>query len=85
MKAMTASEARQNFGQFLDYGIQEPVVIKRHQRDLGVFLPMALYRNLISAQNRKIAKSMEKLQSEARKSGLNAAQLARLLASENPS
>jgi hypothetical protein len=40
---------------------------------------------LISAQNRKIAKSMEKLQSEARKSGLNAAQLARLLASENPS
>ena len=34
MKAMTASEARQNFGQFLDYGIQEPVVIKRHQRYL---------------------------------------------------
>jgi PHD/YefM family antitoxin component YafN of YafNO toxin-antitoxin module len=69
MKAMTASEARQNFGQFLDYGIQEPVVIKRHQRDLGVFLPMALYRNL---------------QAEARRSGLAAAALDRLLAAENP-
>jgi PHD/YefM family antitoxin component YafN of YafNO toxin-antitoxin module len=85
MKAITASEARQNFGQFLDYGLQEPVVIKRHQRDLGVFLPMALYRNLVSAQNRKITKSMEKLQSEARQSGLTAAQLKRLLATENPS
>jgi PHD/YefM family antitoxin component YafN of YafNO toxin-antitoxin module len=85
MKAMTASEARQNFGQFLDYGIQEPVVIKRHQRDLGVFLPMALYRNLVSAQNRKITRSMDKLQAEARKNGLTAATLDRLLAAENPS
>lgn len=85
MKAMTASEARQNFGQFLDYGIQEPVVIKRHERELGVFLPMALYRNLVSAQNRKITRSMDKLQAEARKSGLTAAALDRLLAAENPS
>ena len=84
MKAMTASEARQNFGQFLDYGIKEPVVIKRHQRDLGVFLPMALYRNLVSAQNRKITRSMDKLQAEARRSGLTAAALDRLLAAENP-
>lgn len=61
------------------------MVIKRHQRDLGVFLPMALYRNLVSARNRKIAKSMDKLQSEARPSGLTAAQLNRLLATENPS
>jgi len=84
-KAMTASETRQNFGQFLDYGIQEPVVIKRHQRDLGVFLPMALYRNLVSAQNRKITRSMDKLQAEARKAGLTAVALDRLLAAENPS
>lgn len=46
---------------------------------------MALYRNLVSARNRKIAKSMDKLQSEARPSGLTAAQLNRLLATENPS
>jgi hypothetical protein len=61
------------------------VVIKRHQRDLGVFLPMALYRNLVSAQNRKITRSMDKLQAEARKAGLTAAALDRLLAAENPS
>jgi PHD/YefM family antitoxin component YafN of YafNO toxin-antitoxin module len=79
MKAMTASEARQNFGQFLDYGIQEPVVIKRHQRDLGVFLPMALYRNLVSAQNRKITRSMDKLQAEARRSGLTCCREAGLM------
>jgi len=59
------------------------VVIKRHQRDLGVFLPIALYRNLVSAQNRKITRSMDKLQAEARKAGLTAAVLDRLLAAEN--
>ena len=33
---MTATEARQNFGQFLDFGIQELVVIRRQNRELGV-------------------------------------------------
>jgi hypothetical protein len=46
---------------------------------------MALYRNLVSAQNRKITRSMDKLQAEARKAGLTAAALDRLLAAENPS
>ena len=85
MKAMTATEVRQNFGQFLDFGIQEPVVIKRHERELGIFLPMPLYRNLLSAQNRKITDSMDKIQSEARKSGLAEADLESILADENPS
>lgn len=85
MRAMTASEARQNFGQFLDYAIQEPVVIKRHQRDLGVFLPMALYRSLIATQNRKITRSMDKLQAETSRSGLTEEALEELLSKENPS
>jgi hypothetical protein len=46
---------------------------------------MALYRNLVSAQNRKITRSMDKLQAEARKAGLTAAALDGLLAAENPS
>jgi len=85
MRAMTASEARQNFGQFLDYAIQEPVVIKRHQRDLGVFVPMALYRNLVSGQNRKITGAMDELQAEAGRAGLTQEALDQVLSKENPS
>lgn len=84
MRAMTASEARQNFGQFLDYAIQEPVVIKRHQRDLGVFLPMAIYRSLVTAQNRQITQSMDKLQAEAARTGLTEEVLEDVLSEENP-
>jgi hypothetical protein len=46
---------------------------------------MPLYRNLLSAQNRKITDSMDKIQSEARKSGLAEADLEAILAKENPS
>jgi len=83
MKTMTATEARQNFGQFLDFGIQEPVVICRQKRELGVFLPMALYRKLVAVENRKILNVMDTLQSQA--AGLSESALEDLLAKENPS
>ena len=80
---MTATNARQNFGQFLDFGIQEPVVIGRQKRELGVFLPMALYRKLVAGENRKITDAMDKLQSQA--GGLPESTLEALLKQENPS
>jgi hypothetical protein len=82
---MTATDARQNFGQFLDYGIQEPVVIKRQKRDLGVFLPMALYRKLVAGENLKMMQAMDKLQSEAGAGGLSESTLDALLKQESPS
>ena len=80
---MTATDARQNFGQFLDFGIQEPVVIRRQKRELGVFLPLALYRKLVAGENRKIAEAMGRLQSEA--GGFSESALEALLEDENPS
>lgn len=59
---MTASEVRQNFGQFLDYGIQEPVVVKRQKRELGVFLPMGLYRRMLARQNSRILAEVDIVQ-----------------------
>ena len=85
MKTMTATDARQNFGQFLDFGIVEPVVIKRQKRDLGVFLPMALYRKLIEGENRKVIGAMDAFQGEAAASGLSESDLDSLLKEENPS
>lgn len=83
MKTMTATDVRQNFGQFLDFGIQEPVIIRRQKRELGVFLPMALYRKLVAGENGKIMQAMDKLQSEA--GGLSESDLEALLKAENPS
>jgi PHD/YefM family antitoxin component YafN of YafNO toxin-antitoxin module len=85
MKTMTASRVRQNFGQFLDFGIQEPVVIKRQKRALGVFLPMALYRKLVEGENRKVMEAMDQLQAEAGDGGLTESELDGLLEAENPS
>jgi PHD/YefM family antitoxin component YafN of YafNO toxin-antitoxin module len=83
MKTMTATEVRQNFGQFLDFGIQEPVVIRRQKRELGVFLPMSLYRKLIAAENRKIVQAIDTLQAQT--VGLSESTLETLLKEENPS
>jgi len=80
---MSATDVKQNFGQFLDFGNVEPVVIRRQRRDLGVFLPMALYRKLVAAENRKITQAMDKLQSQA--AGLSESTLDALLKAENPS
>lgn len=85
MKTMTATEARQNFGQFLDFGIQEPVVIKRQKRELGVFLPIALYRKLIEGENCKVIQAMDNLQDEALTNGLSESDVESLLKEENPS
>lgn len=82
MKTMSATDARQNFGQFLDFGIQEPVVIKRQKRELGVFLPMALYRKFVAAENLKITQSMKALQAEAGRGGLSQRALDKLLEAE---
>jgi PHD/YefM family antitoxin component YafN of YafNO toxin-antitoxin module len=84
MKTMTATNVRQNFGEFLDFGIQEPVVIKRQKRALGVFLPMALYRKLVEGENRKLLQAMDKLQAEAIAGGLTDSELDPLLKDQTP-
>lgn len=85
MKSMTATDARQNFGQFLDYGIQEPVLIKRQKRELGVFMPMSLYKKLVASQNLKVIHAMENLQGEVSVGTLSESELDTLLKEVNPS
>ena len=40
MKTMTAAQAKNSFGQFLDAAQREPVVVTKHDRPVGVFLSM---------------------------------------------
>jgi prevent-host-death family protein len=41
MKTMTAAEAKNKFGQFLDAAQREPVLVTKNDRPVGVFLSMA--------------------------------------------
>ena len=85
MKTITASQARQNFGEFLETGIREPIVIKRHRRELGIFLPMTLYSRLVEGLNANVSRAMDDLQVEVAGGELNEEILRELLAEENPS
>ena len=40
MKTMTAAEAKNAFGKFLDTARREPVVVTKNNRAVGVFLSM---------------------------------------------
>jgi prevent-host-death family protein len=40
MKTMTAAEAKNAFGKFLDIARREPVVVTKNNRPVGVFLSM---------------------------------------------
>jgi prevent-host-death family protein len=40
MKTITAAEAKNRFGRFLDMGQREPVLVTKNDRPVGVFLSM---------------------------------------------
>jgi prevent-host-death family protein len=40
MKTMTAAQAKNSFGQFLDHAQREPVLVTKQNRPVGVFLSM---------------------------------------------
>ncbi len=40
MKTMTAAQAKNAFGQFLDMAQREPVLVTKNDRPVGVFLSM---------------------------------------------
>jgi prevent-host-death family protein len=40
MKTMTAAQAKNSFGQFLDFAQREPVLVTKQNRPVGVFISM---------------------------------------------
>jgi prevent-host-death family protein len=50
MKFMTAADAKNRFGQFLDAAQREPVMITKNDRPVGVFLSMQDLEDTIWAE-----------------------------------
>ena len=50
MKTMTAADAKNSFGKFLDMAQREPVLITKNDRPVGVFLSLADLENTVWAK-----------------------------------
>ena len=82
---MTSSEVRQNFGEFLEKGSREPVIIKRQNREIGAFVPIEDYKKLRQLRMEELDHAVAALSDEAKANGLTEALLNDILSEVNPS
>jgi len=85
MIEMSSTEARQNFGAFLDRGSREIVIIKRQNREVGAFVPMKELEKLRRLQIAELTKAASDLSAEGQSNGLTEAILNDILSEVNPS
>jgi len=85
MITMSSTEARANFGEFLDKGSREPVIVKRQNREIGAFVPMHDLQKLRRMRVDELSQSVQELSQEARSKGLTQKILDQILAEVNPS
>ena len=85
MKTISSTDARQNFGLFLDTGSKEILVVKRQNREIGAFIPMKELEKLQKLRDREFKKAVKMLAGEAEANGLTEKKLEVILAGINPS
>jgi len=85
MITMTSTEARQNFGEFLDKGSRQPVIVKRQNREIGAFIPMADWEKLRQLRVQELDRAVQALSEEAKANGLTEDLLSGILNEVNPS
>ena len=82
---MSSTEARQNFGEFLDRGSRTPVLVKRKNREVGVFVPVEKFRRMEVLKSEQLRLAVERISNEARTDGLTEDILSSILEEVNPS
>ena len=85
MRSVSASEAKQNLAALLDAAQREPVMIRRHERDVAVVLSAQEYERLRAWNVSEFLRFSEGVAEKAAANGMNAAVLEQLLADENSS
>ena len=85
MKTISSTDARQNFGWFLDTGSHEILVVKRQNREIGAFVPMKELEKLRKLRDREYQKAVKTLAGEAKTNGLTEKKLQEILSQINPS
>lgn len=85
MITMSSTEARANFGAFLDKGSREPVIVKRQNREIGAFVPMEDLEAIRKLRLAEMRSAVADLSAEGRKNGLTEEILNEILEEVNPS
>jgi PHD/YefM family antitoxin component YafN of YafNO toxin-antitoxin module len=85
MITMSSTEARKNFGAFLDQGSREPIIVKRQNREVGAFVPMGDLAKLRKLRLEELDSAAQTASEEAASNGLTEEILNQILAEVNPS
>lgn len=80
MRTVSATEAKQNFAAIIDAAQQEPVRIRRHNRDLAVLISPAEYDRMIQDRWKEFDRVSALLSAQAKASGLTEEKLQKILA-----
>ncbi len=83
MISYSASEAKQNFAAMLDAAARQPVVIRRHDRDVAMVISPEEYQRLHALNVDRLTAICEKAGAEAEANGLTEALLEQLLAKDD--
>jgi prevent-host-death family protein len=82
MRYVTASEAKQGLAGVLESCVREPVVIRRHERDVAVVMSMQEYERLTRLNVAEFQRFCDAVGVSAQKAGLTEEKLAELLADD---
>ena len=85
MITLSSTEAKQNFGAFLDQGSREIVVVKRQNRQMGAFIPMKDLELLRKVKAERFFDAANQTAKSVNKRGLSPEKLNTILKEENPS
>ena len=67
MKTITASAAKNRFGELIDMAQSEPVRVQRQGRDVAVVLSPEEFRRLSEAAQGRVSPAVERLHAESAK------------------
>lgn len=82
MRSVTATDAKQGLAALLDAAQREPIVIRRHERDVAVLLSAQEYERLQDLNAAEFQRVCDRIAAKAAKRGMNSAFLSKLLSDE---
>lgn len=82
---MSSTEARAKFGEFLDKGSREAIIVKRQNREVGAFVPMSDWEKLRKIRLKELDETVVAASEEAATNGLTEEIFNQILAEANPS
>jgi antitoxin Phd len=79
MLSISATDAKQKLAALLDTAQREPVVIRRHDRDVAVLLSVDQYERMRGARIQEFQRFCDRVAEEAKARGINEVVLEEIL------